>query len=304
MTNALGTLYLIGTPLGNLEDMSFRAVKMLGTVDRLYCEDTRRTQVLLQHFKIVRAKGIKSFHDHSPSHTLKEIKEALESGYSIGYVTDGGMPVVSDPGFVLVREAHRIGAKIEVIPGPTAASTLFSMSALPSPKQLFHAFFPKTKGEIEKVLKLVRDVSVVHIFYESPSRLIATLEIFAKHFTDLEVAVGRELTKMYEETLRGTIQEVLEQLKSKDRIRGECVFAIYCDPSVQVALEGNENNSEKSLENDGKFNKQSELSAAQKQEILEKVKSGGTSKDVAKELSKKFGVTRRLIYEYIIKHLT
>ena len=281
--------------------MSYRAVRLLGEADAVYCEDTRRTLMLLRHFHIDRPTGIDSFHDHSPRGVLAKIKSQLEQGKSVAYVTDGGMPVVSDPGFVLVRAAHEIGALVTVVPGPSAAATLFAASGLPSPKYLFHGFFPRTRGEVERTLEVIRTNPMVHIFYEAPQRVQGGLEILARQLPDAEVVVGRELTKMHEEYVRGTAVEVHENFSAREKIRGECAIAVLggqARPTQSTVLE-NADPEKHSAEQ-----KAVELTAEQQAQIASLIKSGVSSKDAAKELSKKFGLSRRVIYEFIIRRLT
>jgi 16S rRNA (cytidine1402-2'-O)-methyltransferase len=294
MENAIGTLYLVGTPIGNLEDMTFRAVKILSQVDFVYCEDTRRTQILIQNFKIQLKNGLKSFHDHSSQKVVMQIKKSLNEGKSIAYVTDAGMPLVSDPGFVLVREAYRIGAKVEAIPGASAVITLFCLSGLESNKFLFHGFFPVTFGEIEKVIEQIKNQKLAHIFYESPARFVKTLKILEKNFSQNQIVVGRELTKMHEEIKRGSVGEVLKYFESQQKIRGEITFAL---------LGGGEKELE-STQSQESHDNPTQLTEEQKKEITALIKSGLSSKDTAKLLSKKFKLSRKIIYDYIVKSLT
>ena len=191
----LGTLYLVGTPLGNLEDMTFRGVRILSEADLLYCEDTRHTSILLKHFKIERKTQPRSFHDHSSRNALEQIRQSLKEGKSVAYVSDSGMPVVSDPGFVLVRAAEAMGAPVTVVPGASAAVMLFAASGLASPKYLFHGFFPRTKGEVERTLEVVRANPIVHLFYEAPGRMINSLEIVARNLPEARVVLEESLRK-------------------------------------------------------------------------------------------------------------
>lgn len=297
--NKTGTLFLVATPIGNLEDMTYRAVRVLKEADLVYCEDTRRTLILLKHFQIEREGGVESFHDHSSTWVLSKIRGELEQGKSIAYVTDGGMPVVSDPGFVLVRAANEVGAAVTVVPGPSAAGMLFAASGLPSPKYFFHGFFPRTRGEVERTLEVVRANPVVHIFYEAPGRITASLEILARNMPDGRVVVGRELTKIHEEFLRGSAAQIHEQLAAREKVKGECV----------IALLGGEDKPAKAAsptegENLAAPEAAPELTEEQQAEIASLIKSGVSSKDAAKELSKKFDVPRRVIYEFIIRRLT
>ena len=296
MANASGTLYLVATPIGNLDDFTHRAVKLLKEADEIYCEDTRRTAILLKHYGI--AKSLKSFHDHSSKHIMLEIVEGLKAGQKVAYMTDAGMPVVSDPGFVLVRAAQDNDIPVCVIPGPSAAVTLFAGSGLPTPKYFFHGFFPRTRGEVERVLELVRTLPVAHVFYEAPGRIVSSLEVFNRNLPESRVVVGRELTKVHEEIVRGTAASVYELLAARPSIKGEAVFAVFpVEPSPkQVTVQMDANTGEEI--------EVVELSDAQKAEIATLVKSGQSSKDVAKELAKKYGISRRVIYEFIIRGLT
>jgi hypothetical protein len=155
--NTLGTVFLIGTPIGNLSDLSPRAKETMEAVDWLYCEDTRETKVLLSKASVHTKNPLQSFHDHSSSRVLTRIAECLRAGQNIGFVTDAGMPSVSDPGFILVRQAKALKAPLQVIPGASAVTSFFAISGLESPKFLFHGFFPRTKGEIEKVLEQIEE---------------------------------------------------------------------------------------------------------------------------------------------------
>lgn len=297
MTNALGTLYLISTPIGNLDDMTHRAIQTLKQVDEIYCEDTRRSSILLRHFEIDPKSKPLSFHDHSNRQVLANFSRSIKEGKSIAYITDAGTPVVSDPGFILVRECINMGANIVAIPGVSAATMLFSVSGLESPKYFFHGFFPQTKGEIEKVLNLIKSVSVVHIFYESAVRLKATLKLFFKNIPNAEIVVGRELTKKFEEIVRGDAAKILRHFDNEHPIRGECVFAV---------LEKSKNQESLTKDSD-EFKKEAqvvELTKEQIDEITKLVRSGVSSKDVSKEFSKKYDIPRRIIYDFIIKKLT
>ncbi len=295
MTNALGTLYLISTPIGNLDDMTHRAIQTLNEVDEIYCEDTRRSSILLKHFNIKTKTAPKSFHDHSPLPVLKNFSRSIKEGKKTAYLTDAGTPVISDPGFVLVRECVNMGANVIAIPGVSAATVLFSVCALESPKYFFHGFFPQTKGEIEKVIGLIKNISVVHIFYESSLRMRATMEKLNKNLPNAEIVLGRELTKKFEELVRGNAAKILQHYELEHSIKGECVFAIYQNGGNQEKL----TSVNVDIQNESQV---VELTKEQIQEITAMVKSGASSKDISKECSKKFGLPKRIIYEYIIKN--
>jgi 16S rRNA (cytidine1402-2'-O)-methyltransferase len=297
----VGTLYLVATPIGNLEDMTFRAVRVLTEADAVFCEDTRRTGILLRHFGVERASAPESFHDRSSRAALEKVRRLLAEGARVAYVTDAGMPVVSDPGYVLVRAALDAGARVEPIPGPSAALALFAASGLSSPKFFFHGFFPRVRGEVERVLEVVRANPVAHVFYEAPGRAAASLGILAKHLPESAMALGRELTKVHEEILRGTAEELAAEIGGRERVRGEIVFAIL---GGQPSAVGSARESAVTPEEAAAAKQPPELTLEQQAEVTALVQSGVSSKDAAKELSKKFRLPRRVIYEFIIRRLT
>jgi 16S rRNA (cytidine1402-2'-O)-methyltransferase len=308
MTNSSGILYLVATPIGNLEDITYRAVRTLKEADMVFCEDTRRTSILLKHYGIQRS--LESFHDHSSRGVLSKIKDMLMEGQTIAYATDGGMPVVSDPGFVLVRLAVSCGVSVSVIPGPSAAVSLFAASSLPTPKYLFHGFFPRTHGEVERVLEQVKTLPVAHLFYEAPGRILSTIEIISRNMPETSIVLGRELTKIHEEILRDKAGKLFETLSTRlgeeGKLRGECVFALYFD-AEEARKKAQRQNPDDQVVSPETLEPNAEtvvLTAEQQSEIATMVKSGVSSKDAARELSKRFKVSRRVIYEYIVKHLT
>jgi 16S rRNA (cytidine1402-2'-O)-methyltransferase len=303
----LGIVYLVPTPLGNLEDMTFRGVRVLKEVDWIYCEDTRRSRILLQHYSVEPKNALQSFHDHSSQNTLKKIKEKLEMGESIAYLTDAGMPGVSDPGFVWVRLARQLGAPLQVLPGPSAVINAFVASNLPSPKFLFHGFFPRTRGEIDKAIESLKTLELVHLFYEAPGRVKSTLEVLAKHLKLNPFCLVREISKVFEETHFGTVEEVLASFEGQEKIKGECVLCIMGGSFSENQKRGVEKSSTDPTGlalNDSEQPQEFTLTPQQQEEIFALMKSGASSKDTSKELSKKFGVPRKIIYDFIIRHLT
>ena len=311
----IGRLTLVGTPIGNLSDMSTRAIQTLKEADTLLCEDTRRTSILLNHFAIERVGPTLSFHDHSGPKSLEKIAGELRQGRHLAFVSDGGMPTISDPGFALVRLAHTVGAQVTTVPGPSAASAFFAICGLASAKYVFHGFFPRTRGEIEKVVEDIRVFHAVHIFYEAPQRLHATLEVLARNFPKVSVAVGRELTKIHEELLRGEAAAVYELVLERGRVRGECVLGILGGPLEQRAKRAPERSpmkgslAERSILSSPLTQPQESpetelvLSDAQENELSDLLRTGIGSKEVAKQLSKKFGVSRRVLYDFIVRRL-
>jgi 16S rRNA (cytidine1402-2'-O)-methyltransferase len=196
-----GKLYLVPTPIGNLEDMSFRAVRILKEVDLILAEDTRTSAPLLKHFGI--DKKLFSHHQHNEHKSVTEVIRFLKEGKQIALISDAGTPAISDPGFLLVREAIRNDLPIECLPGATAFVPALVNSGLAADRFTFEGFLPVKKGRQTRMKELVNE-SRTMIFYESPHRLLKTLEEFAQYFgPDRQASVSRELTKMFEETCKG-----------------------------------------------------------------------------------------------------
>jgi len=204
----MGTLYVVGTPIGNLEDMTFRAVRILQTVDIIAAEDTRHTGKLLQHFQI-KTNQI-SYHQHNRQQRLPELLNQLTTGKTIALVTDAGMPSISDPGYELVQGAIEAGIPVIPIPGATAGITALSASGLPTDRFVFEGFLPASGQERQERLEVLAAESRTLIFYESPYRLQQTLEDFASVFSpSRQIVLARELTKLHEQFWRGTIEEAI-----------------------------------------------------------------------------------------------
>ena len=196
----MAILYLVSTPIGNLEDITLRAKRILGEVDIIACEDTRKTGVLLVKLNIPR-KRLLSYYEENELRRIPEIVRLLKEGKNVALVSNAGTPTISDPGFKLVRECLIQGIKVEPIPGPSAILTALVSSGLPTDKFLFLGYLPKKQGKRKKLLENCK-LSAVHytlIFYESPHRLIETLKDLQEIFGDIEIVLCRELTKIYEE---------------------------------------------------------------------------------------------------------
>lgn len=221
----MGTLLIVATPIGNLKDVSFRAIEVLKFVDYILCEDTRVTGKLLNHFEI--QKKMVTFNDFNEESKKKSVLEDLGKGVNIALVSDAGTPLVSDPGFKLVREAIQEGIRVESIPGPSSVIAALTVSGLPTDKFTFVGYLPKKEGkkiEILRNLKVSRGlVKSTLIIFESPYRVVNTLESIKGVFGDIDVVVCRELTKMHEEVLRGKISNSIELIQSKP-IKGEFVI--------------------------------------------------------------------------------
>lgn len=219
----MSKLYLVPTPIGNLKDMTFRAIEVLNEVDLILAEDTRTSGKLLKHFEI--STQMQSHHMHNEHKTVNYLVEKLKSGVSIAVISDAGTPAISDPGFLLTRAAVEHNIEIECLPGATAFVPALVNSGLPNDKFVFEGFLPVKKGRQTRLLLLAEETRTM-IFYESPHKLVKTLGHFCEYFgKDRKVSVSRELTKLFEETIRGTVEEVLEYYTNKPP-KGEIVIVV------------------------------------------------------------------------------
>jgi 16S rRNA (cytidine1402-2'-O)-methyltransferase len=218
-----GKLYIVGTPIGNLEDITLRAIRILKEVDLIACEDTRRTQKLLNAYKIP-TRTI-SYHEHNEMTRAPELIIQMEEGSSLALVTDAGMPVVSDPGFRLVHLAVRHSIPVIPVPGASAFVAALAASGLPVDKFRFLGFLPSKKGERRKALEELKDATRTLVFYEAPHRLVEMLKDSREILGERELVVAREVTKIHEEFLRGTISTTLEYLKKRPA-KGEITVLI------------------------------------------------------------------------------
>lgn len=230
-------LYVVATPIGNLGDITLRALDVLRGVDRIACEDTRQTQKLLNHFEI--DKPTVSCHEHNERARTAELIESMRAGKAIALVSDAGTPGVSDPGAWLVREAIAAGVPVFPIPGANAVTSALVASGLPADEFHFYGFLPEKAGarrtRLEKLAAVAREMPQTLIFYEAPHRILDALADLESVFgAALRVAVARELTKVHEEFLRGTVAEVRRQLVGRDRMRGEITLLIEA-PARMVA---------------------------------------------------------------------
>lgn len=218
-----GTLYVVATPIGNLEDITMRALRVLGEVALIACEDTRHTRKLLTHFGIKTPQT--SYYREKEAEKTKQIIQMLLAGRDVALVSDAGVPCISDPGFVLVNEARVEGIVVTPIPGPSALTTAISMAGIKADNFLFCGFLPARKAERRKTLQTLAGQTALLVFYESPHRLQQSLDDCLAVLGDRLVVVCKELTKVYERCLRGLISEVLAAL-SEEEIRGEFVVLV------------------------------------------------------------------------------
>jgi 16S rRNA (cytidine1402-2'-O)-methyltransferase len=275
-------LYLVATPIGNLGDITFRAIDVLKQANRIACEDTRQTQKLLNHYGITTPTV--SYHAHNERERAAELMEALKTGARIAIVTDAGTPGISDPGSVLVHEAIAAGVQVFPIPGANAALSGLVASGLPTEEFSFLGFLPEKAGarrtRLENLAAQPRDSAQTMIFYEAPHRIVDTLaDLEAVFGPALRIAAARELTKLHEEFLRGTVGEVRTQLGDRDRIRGEFVLLIKAPPSSNADAAASESR---------------ETLSARVNRL--QTESGLDEKEALKRLAREFGQSKSELY--------
>jgi 16S rRNA (cytidine1402-2'-O)-methyltransferase len=222
-TNLRACLFVVATPIGNLEDITFRAVRVLAEADLIAAEDTRKTRVLLSRYSL--NTPMTSYHKFNIKAKTPQLIDLLRQGQNIALVTDAGMPGISDPGYELIKGAVDQNIRVEPIPGPSAAITALAVSGLPTDRFVFEGFLPKKPGKKTKKLEQLKKEPGTIIIYESPYRLVKTLEDIKQVMGERQVAVCRELTKKFEEIVRGKTSEVLEKFRNK-KPRGEIVLII------------------------------------------------------------------------------
>ena len=233
-----GKLYVVSTPIGNMEDITFRAIKILNIVDIIACEDTRTTGKLLNHYKI--KKTLRSYHEHNERSAANSLLKNLNQGLNVALVTDSGTPLISDPGYNLIKLSIENDIDIIPIPGPSAMVTALSISGLSVKDFVFLGFLPRTNNKISELLNNLKDYAHTIVFYESPKRIIKTLELILNNLGDRNIMLGRELTKLHEEKIRGTVSIVLDNLKVRKSIKGEFTIIIEGNTTSEI--------SEKSIE--------------------------------------------------------
>lgn len=271
-----GKLVVVGTPIGNLSDFSPRAIEALKSADTILCEDTRHTRKLLTHFGI--ETPTESYHEHNEDEKAPRLLERLEGGATLALVSDAGLPVVSDPGYRIVRLARENGIAVEPVPGPFAGVLALVASGVAPLPFTFLGFTPHREGQRRDFYRRAAEFGHTVILYESPERVITSLEDARQSFGDAEVTVARELTKMHEEIISGTIGSVLESLCSRDSIKGEITIVLGA-PVVEAAEASRE-----------------ELSA----EFKRLRDSGMRRNDAIKAVAEKFGMRRNEVYKKLV----
>lgn len=227
----MGKLFIVPTPIGNLEDITLRALRILKEADLILAEDTRTSAVLLRHYNI--ATRLSSHHKFNEHKTVERIADQILSGENIALISDAGTPSISDPGFLLTRMCLSKGVEVECLPGATAFVPALVNSGFPSDRFCFEGFLPQKKGRQTKLKNLTNETRTM-IFYESPYRLVKALEQFAEYFgADRKVSVSRELSKLFEENFRGTVAEVLAHFRAKT-VKGEIVIVLEGKPEGKM----------------------------------------------------------------------
>ena len=267
---ASGVLYVVATPIGNLGDISRRAVEILGSVDLVAAEDTRVTGRLLAYIGV--KTRMVSYRDENERRLSPRLVRSLQAGQSIALVSDAGTPCISDPGYRLVRAAAEAGIEVVTLPGPSAAIALLAVAGLPTDRFAFEGFLPPAGGARRKLLESMRSSGRTTVVYESPRRIVRLLEELADVLDDPPVAVGRELTKLHEEVLRGKASEIAGVLADRGP-RGEFVVAVYAAGAPAV-LDGE----------------------ALRAEVERLLAQGSSVRDAAERLKER-GVSRRAVYE-------
>ncbi len=218
-----GKLYIVPTPVGNLEDMTFRAIRVLKEADLILAEDTRTSGILLKHFEIKNA--MQSHHKFNEHQTVESVVRRIEEGNTVALISDAGTPGISDPGFLVVRQCVRQGIEVECLPGATAFVPALVASGLPCEKFCFEGFLPQKKGRLTRLKELSAERRTM-VFYESPYRLLKTLQQFVEHFGGERLAsVSREISKVHEETVRGTLSELVDHFTAHEP-KGEIVMVV------------------------------------------------------------------------------
>lgn len=272
-----GMLYLCATPIGNLEDITLRVLRVLQEADVIYCEDTRNTLKLLRHFEI--AKPLQSYHDHSPEARAQKIADDVRAGRQVALVSDAGMPVISDPGFDLVNLFRRENLPCTVLPGASASLTALVLSGIAADRFLFEGFLPRKKKDLEARLALLDKERATAIIYESPHRLSATLDVFAKRWPERECAAVREITKRFEETVRGTTVSVRDHFNA-NAPRGEFVLILGGALETETSAED---------------------AFAQGVALAKRlVQEGASTNQAAKEAAQATGLSKRTIYQALL----
>ena len=276
-----GKLVICPTPLGNLGDMTVRALEARRAADVVCAEDTRVTGKLLVALGI-EGRRLERLDENLVGERADEIAARVLAGETIAYCSDAGMPGVSDPGLRLVRVAREVGAPVEVLPGPTAVATAYVASGTTSTNFYFGGFFPRKDAARKQLLDSLKGLDAALVFYESPNRLVSSLDSIAESLPYRDIAVCRELTKLHEEIVRGSIDEVKEQFKSRESIKGEIVLVIDAPNDLEIRAAN------------------AFAAASAEERAVELLAQGERPKLVAKTIAEEFGISRNEAYEMVL----
>ncbi len=265
------TLYVVATPIGNLEDITYRAVRVLKEVDWIACEDTRESRKLLDHYEI--RTPMVSYHDFNELERAKELAERLCGGENGAIISDAGMPLVSDPGYRLVRAAIAAGIDVQPVPGASASLAALAASGLPTDSFHFLGFLPAKSGQRVHLLESLRNEKATLIFYEAPHRIMETLVDIDRVMGERPAVLAREMTKMHEEFLRGTPREILAKLTEREALRGEITLLV------------------------GKSDKPVQTNVPINQAVQEQIGTGLSRMDAMKAIARERGISKREVYK-------
>ena len=273
-----GTLYLVATPIGNLQDITFRALEILRAVDVIACEDTRHTQKLLNHFAI--KNRLVSYHEHNENARAQELAALLEQGKSVAIVSDAGTPAVSDPSYRVVEQAIEIGAPVVPVPGAVAFVSALIASGLPTDSVFFGGFLPSKKSERIRRFEEVKEIPATLVFYESPHRIEKSLADALDRLGDRRAALARELTKLHEQIIRGSLSEIFLQVAGNPP-KGEIVLLFDRKSNITKRLDENK-------------------AGTLKSRLTELESEGLERKAALKKIAKEFGLTRSEVYRRLL----
>jgi 16S rRNA (cytidine1402-2'-O)-methyltransferase len=271
-----GTLYLVSTPIGNLEDITLRALRILEEVDLIACEDTRHTRILLSHYGIKTA--LTSLYDEIERKKGEVLVEKLLGGQSLAYVSDAGTPLISDPGYHLVRIAVEAGISIVPVPGASAVITALSVAGMPSDRFAFFGFLPEKAGRRQSFLQKLKTLPMTLVFYESPRRIVDSLKDIRDILGDRDAAVTRELTKVFEEVIRGRVDELIAKLE-KQGVKGEITLLVGGAPEKPGAGDPEIEALFREMERQGEF----------------------STRDLAARIAVELDLPRKRVYEVVLK---
>ncbi len=272
-----GVLYVVATPIGNLKDITIRALETLNSVNIIACEDTRVTKKLLNHYGI-HGKKLILYHEHIEEEASEKVISLLKGGKDIALVSDAGTPCISDPGYRVVKKAWENGIKVVPVPGAFAGAAALSASGLPSDKFLFVGFLPNKPKKKEKLLEEYIKTGITFILYESPKRIKKTVQLIGNISPDSEVVVAKEITKIHERFFRGKAEDILNILGEETLLKGEFVVVVYPADIKE------------------KENTQVHI------EIQKLIREGKKAKEIAREISAKFGIPKNKVYKIIVSH--